>query len=264
MSTDIVAYLYQLSQDKDPRYEALRQVLKAFDTGLFPMFLFSEEDIAHSQQHGDLPPDAQPLEIALRHAMLSSHTQGEFCPPWYIAQKLRVIADVLEKEAAAEFEHWLDNRRREGNDLPVSAAQERKLPEWEQRLEALYAMVQAVDAAREEPDQIEREDRLKAIVAAALDEGVSLPVIETDMAFWDMVDQLPRIFADEIERLKARIQRVRDLVGTDTSDPDGFAEDVDPAAPTERIHRSTKDATTRVQDQNPPAENEGDEQPLIG
>lgn len=223
--SDFVSYLYELSQTqpRDSRYNAFAEALKAFDNGIVPMFVFSDEDMAYSREHGDLPEHAQPEALVIKFAALSSRTGGQFGPPWYIVKKLREVADRLEEAGLQEFERWLEHERLEGVGLERL---ERTLPDAEARLEAIRGVMQAYDALHgegmAEPGSYGYNSSVAHIVKQCIDLGVNLPVCEDEMQYEAMVQRLPELLHDEIHRTEARIHRTREQMAQAGGDPDGF------------------------------------------
>lgn len=219
--SDFITYLYELSQTqpRDSRYTAFAEALKAFDNGIVPMFVFSDEDMAHSREHGDLPEHAQPEALVIKFAALSSRTGGQFGPPWYIVQKLREVADRLEEAGLQEFERWLEHERLEGVGLERL---ERTLPDAEKRLEAVRAIMDDFDQLHAD-DRVPTAEEVSAIVHRCIDLGVNLPVCEDQMQYEAMVQRLPELLHDEVHRTEARIQRTREQMAQAGGDPDGFS-----------------------------------------
>lgn len=224
--SDFLQYLFSLSQaPRDSRYDAFTQALKAFDSGITPMFIFSDEDMEYSRVNGALPEGAEPESMLLKFAPLSSRTGGQFGPPWYIAQKLREVAKQLEERGLDEFERWLEHERMEGDGI---ARLERTLPDAEARLDNIKQVMADYDqlfADGKTPD----DESLNGIVRRCIDLGVNLPICETPNEFADMLQRLPELIHDEMQRTAARIQRTREQMAQAGGDPDGFSDEGAPA-----------------------------------
>ena len=203
---NLIAQLYVLSADRSPIYEALCDSLKAFDTGLFPMFTFSEEDINHSREHGDMPEGAQPLGMELAFAPLSSRSQGDVHPPWLIAKRLRAIADSLDSMAETEMERWYEQQRLTSREsFGVGDGDIRQFEILEARQDMLE---KAVKVWAEWPGD-STDAQLIEFCGFLLDKGVSLPVIESEQDLDPVTERLADILQSELERVSARVERVK-------------------------------------------------------
>ena len=232
MNTDMLAYLKQQQEERAPTYQALQDALKAFDTGLLLMFLYSDADVQYSQEHGDLPDWARPLEIALRHSQMASQTNGSFAEPWYIAQRLRAVANELDSAAVDQYERQLSVERMQSSPLNKVEAQVNKIPQYQERSdrlrELLYTYDQEWNGADGEPA---RKDAgiMTELVQAALDLGVPMPVTESHADLMRLYENLGDLINNELVANESRIERAKGLQTQThvqvpvTDDPDGFA-----------------------------------------
>jgi len=227
---DILAYLKDKQAVDDPVYQALLDTLKAFDTGLLLQFLYSGEDVEYSQVHGDLPEGAVPLEIALKHSPMASHTGGTFAEPWYIAQRLRQVADFLDDCSTKAYESALREARMQSQSMNVAEAQVNKIPQLQKRAETLAELLGQYDTEwNGTDDQAGRKDAeaMTVLTQTALDLGVPMPVTESHADLMKLYENLGDLIHDELQATQARIARAEGLkeqLAAPSDDPDGFAE----------------------------------------